>query len=142
MVPMAVPSLSHVARDSAGGEALQGGLGQGILGLQRGSMSLQLREEARRGFAALADPRTVLLDVLESGRGWQRKGPSLEAWLTWELAHWLSAQPLPGLAQVSPAHGPTGYVPLGTVGSRPASPGLCSLLSSGTPGGQGLAPWD
>ncbi|XP_058999638.1 exonuclease mut-7 homolog isoform X7 [Mustela lutreola] len=61
----------------------------------------QLREEAWRGFAALADPRTVLLDVLESSRGWQRKGPSLEAWLTWELAHWLSAQPLPGLAQGS-----------------------------------------
>ncbi|XP_032162701.1 exonuclease mut-7 homolog isoform X2 [Mustela erminea] len=61
----------------------------------------QLREEARRGFAALADPRTVLLDVLESSRGWQQKGPSLEAWLTWELAHWLSTQPLPGLAQGS-----------------------------------------
>ncbi|XP_059266177.1 exonuclease mut-7 homolog isoform X4 [Mustela nigripes] len=95
------PLSASVARDSAGGEALQGSLGQDVLGPQRGPMSLQLREEARRGFAALADPRTVLLDVLESSRGWQRKGPSLEAWLTWELAHWLSAQPLPGLAQGS-----------------------------------------
>uniref|UniRef100_A0A8P0SNB1 Exonuclease 3'-5' domain containing 3 n=1 Tax=Canis lupus familiaris TaxID=9615 RepID=A0A8P0SNB1_CANLF len=66
------------------------------------SVSPQLREEAWRGFDALDDPRTGLLAMLESSRGWQQKGPSLESWLTCQLQHWLQAQPLPGPAQVSP----------------------------------------
>ncbi|XP_077707690.1 exonuclease mut-7 homolog isoform X3 [Canis aureus] len=61
----------------------------------------QLREEAWRGFDALDDPRTGLLAMLESSRGWQQKGPSLESWLTCQLQHWLQAQPLPGPAQCS-----------------------------------------
>ncbi|XP_034520779.1 exonuclease mut-7 homolog isoform X4 [Ailuropoda melanoleuca] len=61
----------------------------------------QLREEAWRGFAALDDPLTALLDMLESSRGWRRKGPSLEAWVTCELQRWLQARPLPGPAQCS-----------------------------------------
>lgn len=83
-------------------------------------MSPQLREEAWRGFAALDDPLTALLDMLESSRGWRRKGPSLEAWVTCELQRWLQARPLPGPAQVSPAHSRSGHVPLSTVGSMPA----------------------
>ncbi|XP_038469868.1 exonuclease mut-7 homolog isoform X9 [Canis lupus familiaris] len=61
----------------------------------------QLREEAWRGFDALDDPRTGLLAMLESSRGWQQKGPSLESWLTCQLQHWLQAQPLPGPAQAA-----------------------------------------
>uniref|UniRef100_A0A8C0RDG0 3'-5' exonuclease domain-containing protein n=1 Tax=Canis lupus familiaris TaxID=9615 RepID=A0A8C0RDG0_CANLF len=61
----------------------------------------QLREEAWRGFDALDNPRTGLLAMLESSRGWQQKGPSLESWLTCQLQHWLQAQPLPGPAQCS-----------------------------------------
>ncbi|XP_038533785.1 exonuclease mut-7 homolog isoform X9 [Canis lupus familiaris] len=61
----------------------------------------QLREEAWRGFDALDNPRTGLLAMLESSRGWQQKGPSLESWLTCQLQHWLQAQPLPGPAQAA-----------------------------------------
>lgn len=89
-------------------------------------MSPQLREEAWRGFAALDDPLTGLLDMLEGSQAWQRKGPSLEAWVVCELHRWLQARPLPAPAQVSPAHGPTSLAPstpsiaLGLVGSMPA----------------------
>ncbi|XP_058380571.1 exonuclease mut-7 homolog isoform X3 [Diceros bicornis minor] len=62
----------------------------------------QLREEAWRRFAALDDPRAGLLDMLEGSRGWQGKGPSLEAWVTCELQRWLQAQPHQGPAQCSP----------------------------------------
>ncbi|XP_047686546.1 exonuclease mut-7 homolog isoform X5 [Prionailurus viverrinus] len=61
----------------------------------------QLREEAWRGFAALDDPLTGLLDVLEGSQAWQRKGPSLEAWVVCELHRWLQARPLPASAQHS-----------------------------------------
>uniref|UniRef100_A0A673V7Z1 Exonuclease 3'-5' domain containing 3 n=1 Tax=Suricata suricatta TaxID=37032 RepID=A0A673V7Z1_SURSU len=61
----------------------------------------QLREEARRGFAALDDPLTGLLDMLEGSQAWQRKGPSLEAWVVCELHRWLQARPLPEPAQHS-----------------------------------------
>ncbi|XP_039076689.1 exonuclease mut-7 homolog isoform X2 [Hyaena hyaena] len=61
----------------------------------------QLREEAWRGFAALDDPLTGLLDVLEGSQAWQRKGPSLEAWVVCELHRWLRSQPLPAPAQRS-----------------------------------------
>lgn len=81
------------------------------------SVSPQLREEAWRGFDALDDPRTGLLAMLESSRGWQQKGPSLESWLTCQLQHWLQAQPLPGPAQVSPAHSPTSHSHLASVAS-------------------------
>ncbi|XP_040316201.1 exonuclease mut-7 homolog isoform X3 [Herpailurus yagouaroundi] len=59
----------------------------------------QLREEAWRGFAALDDPLTGLLDMLEGSQAWQRKGPSLEAWVVCELHRWLQARPLPASAQ-------------------------------------------
>nr|XP_060464061.1 exonuclease mut-7 homolog isoform X2 [Panthera onca] len=61
----------------------------------------QLREEAWRGFAALDDPLTGLLDMLEGSQAWQRKGPSLEAWVVCELHRWLQARPLPAPAQHS-----------------------------------------
>ncbi|XP_042819500.1 exonuclease mut-7 homolog isoform X1 [Panthera tigris] len=61
----------------------------------------QLREEAWRGFAALDDPLTGLLDMLEGSQAWQRKGPSLEAWVVCELHRWLQARPLPVPAQHS-----------------------------------------
>ncbi|XP_053060270.1 exonuclease mut-7 homolog isoform X1 [Acinonyx jubatus] len=61
----------------------------------------QLREEAWRGFAALDDPLTGLLDMLEGSQAWQRKGPSLEAWVVCELHRWLQARPLPASAQHS-----------------------------------------
>ncbi|XP_045326044.1 exonuclease mut-7 homolog isoform X2 [Leopardus geoffroyi] len=61
----------------------------------------QLREEAWRGFAALDDPLTGLLDMLEGSQAWQRKGPSLEAWVVCELHRWLQARPLPAPAQPS-----------------------------------------
>ncbi|XP_033271081.1 exonuclease mut-7 homolog isoform X2 [Orcinus orca] len=61
-----------------------------------------LREEAQRGFAALEDPLSALLDMLDSSRGWQGKGPSLEAWVTRELKRCLQAQLCPGPARGSP----------------------------------------
>ena len=69
-------------------------------------MSPQLREEAQRGFAALEDPLAALLDMLDGSQGWRGKGPSLEAWVARELKRCLQAQPCPGPARVSPAHGP------------------------------------
>lgn len=74
-------------------------------------VSLQFKEEAWRGFAALDDPRSALLDLLEGRKAWRRKGHSLEAWLTRELERWLQARPPPGPAQVSPLpRGPTSHV--------------------------------
>uniref|UniRef100_A0A8C9BL32 Exonuclease 3'-5' domain containing 3 n=1 Tax=Phocoena sinus TaxID=42100 RepID=A0A8C9BL32_PHOSS len=70
---------------------------------QRGLVSPQLREEAQRGFATLEDPLAALLDMLDSSRGWQGKGPSLEAWVACELKRCLQAQLCPGPARVSPA---------------------------------------
>ncbi|XP_007945268.1 exonuclease mut-7 homolog [Orycteropus afer afer] len=63
----------------------------------------QLREEAWRGFAALDDPLTGLLDMLESGLPSKGQGHSLLAWLACELQRWLQAQPrYPGPAPGSP----------------------------------------
>jgi hypothetical protein len=59
-------------------------------------VSLQLREEAWRGFAALYDPLAGLLDMLEDSQGWRGKGPSLKTWVTRELQRWLQTQPTQG----------------------------------------------
>lgn len=73
--------------------------------------SPQFKEEAWRGFAALDDPHTALLDLLEARTAPWRKGPSLEAWLVRELERWLQARPPLGPSQVSPSPGPIGHVP-------------------------------
>lgn len=87
--------------------------------------------------------------MLESGQGRQGTGPSLEVWVACELSCWLQARPCPGLAQVSPAHSPTGHspetpafrlsTPPGTVGSMPhdQAPQPVSLPVVG--GGEALA---
>ncbi|KAB1280318.1 Exonuclease mut-7-like protein [Camelus dromedarius] len=62
----------------------------------------QLREEAWRGFAALDDPLTSLLDMLDGSQGWRGRGPSLEAWVACELKRWLQTRPRPRPAQGSP----------------------------------------
>ncbi|XP_072816686.1 exonuclease mut-7 homolog isoform X3 [Vicugna pacos] len=62
----------------------------------------QLREEAWRGFAALDDPLTSLLDMLDGSQGWRGRGSSLEAWVACELKRWLQTRPRPRPAQGSP----------------------------------------
>lgn len=59
----------------------------------------QLREEAWKWFAALDNPLTTLLDMLDASRGCGGRDPSLEAWVARELERWLQAQPHPGPAQ-------------------------------------------
>ncbi|XP_064146843.1 exonuclease mut-7 homolog isoform X7 [Loxodonta africana] len=66
----------------------------------------QLREEAWQGFAALDDPLTGLLDMLEGGRASGGQGHSLQTWVACEMQRWLQAQPPhPGLAPGSPQLG-------------------------------------
>ncbi|XP_010831691.1 PREDICTED: exonuclease mut-7 homolog isoform X2 [Bison bison bison] len=60
---------------------------------------LRLREEAWKWFAALDNPLTTLLDMLDASRGCGGRDPSLEAWVARELERWLQAQPHPGPAQ-------------------------------------------
>ncbi|XP_064146840.1 exonuclease mut-7 homolog isoform X4 [Loxodonta africana] len=65
-----------------------------------------LREEAWQGFAALDDPLTGLLDMLEGGRASGGQGHSLQTWVACEMQRWLQAQPPhPGLAPGSPQLG-------------------------------------
>uniref|UniRef100_A0A8C3WTF6 Exonuclease 3'-5' domain containing 3 n=1 Tax=Catagonus wagneri TaxID=51154 RepID=A0A8C3WTF6_9CETA len=84
-------------------------------------VSPQLREEAQKGFAALADPLAGLLDMLDGSRGWQGTGPSLEAWVARELKRWLQAQPCP-------------LPPPGSPGLRQLQARAVRILVEGPPG--------
>ncbi|XP_006863839.1 PREDICTED: probable exonuclease mut-7 homolog [Chrysochloris asiatica] len=80
---------------SGGADRLEGGSRDPLLLLQElqarwpQKKLKQLREEAWRGFAALDDPLTGLLDLLEGGQAVH----SLQAWVTCELQRWLQTQP-------------------------------------------------
>ncbi|XP_075761943.1 exonuclease mut-7 homolog isoform X2 [Pelodiscus sinensis] len=54
----------------------------------------KLKEETRRGFAALEDPLAGLLDMLESSSDWQGKGHSLGCYITNELQLWIKEHPV------------------------------------------------
>nr|XP_042711631.1 exonuclease mut-7 homolog isoform X4 [Chrysemys picta bellii] len=56
-------------------------------------MNKQLKEETRRGFAALEDPLAGLLDMLESSSDWKGKGHSLGYYITNELQLWIKEHP-------------------------------------------------
>ncbi|XP_074976534.1 exonuclease mut-7 homolog isoform X6 [Caretta caretta] len=56
-------------------------------------MNKQLKEETRRGFAALEDPLAGLLDMLESSSDWKGKGQSLGYYITNELQLWIKEHP-------------------------------------------------
>ena len=88
------------------GQLRSGGRAGGEDSPQWGLASPQLREEAWKWFAALDNPLTTLLDMLDASRGCGGRDPSLEAWVARELERWLQAQPHPGPAQVSPTLGP------------------------------------
>uniref|UniRef100_A0A8C4Y136 Exonuclease 3'-5' domain containing 3 n=1 Tax=Gopherus evgoodei TaxID=1825980 RepID=A0A8C4Y136_9SAUR len=53
----------------------------------------KLKEETRRGFAALEDPLAGLLDMLESSSDWKGKGHSLGYYITNELQLWIKEHP-------------------------------------------------
>ncbi|XP_074871617.1 exonuclease mut-7 homolog [Carettochelys insculpta] len=53
----------------------------------------KLKEETRRGFAALEDPLAGLLDMLENCNDWKGKGHSLGYYITNELHLWIKEQP-------------------------------------------------
>ncbi|KAM9207587.1 exonuclease mut-7 homolog isoform 3-T6 [Dugong dugon] len=89
----------------------------------------QLREEAWQGFAALDDPLTGLLDMLEGGRTGGGQGRSLQAWVACELQRWLQAQPLSlRLAPGSPQLGQLQARAAGVLAGSPLS--LTELLVS------------
>ncbi|CAK6433445.1 unnamed protein product [Pipistrellus nathusii] len=97
----------------AGADPTGGPAGQDMLGFLPALQALwsarqpqQFKEEAWRGFAALDDPHTALLDLLEARTAPWRKGPSLEAWLVRELERWLQARPPLGPSQGGPGLGP------------------------------------
>ncbi|XP_061459965.1 exonuclease mut-7 homolog isoform X2 [Rhineura floridana] len=53
----------------------------------------KLREEAHLGFAALQDPLTWLLDILEDSRAWKGKGHCLVSHVVRELHLWMKKHP-------------------------------------------------
>ncbi|NWI13933.1 MUT7 Exonuclease, partial [Crypturellus soui] len=56
-------------------------------------VSQQLKEEIRRGFAALEDPLAGLLDMLETSSDWKGKGHSLGYYISSELQLWIKEHP-------------------------------------------------
>ncbi|KGL81519.1 putative exonuclease mut-7, partial [Tinamus guttatus] len=53
----------------------------------------ELKEEIRRGFAALEDPLAALLDMLETSSDWKGKGHSLGYYISSELQLWIKEHP-------------------------------------------------
>uniref|UniRef100_A0A4W2H2G5 Exonuclease 3'-5' domain containing 3 n=1 Tax=Bos indicus x Bos taurus TaxID=30522 RepID=A0A4W2H2G5_BOBOX len=104
------------------GQLRSGGRAGGEDSPQWGLASPQLREEAWKWFAALDNPLTTLLDMLDASRGCGGRDPSLEAWVARELERWLQAQPHPGPAQVSP-----------TLALKPLQARAVRLLTEGPP---------
>ncbi|KAM6170163.1 exonuclease mut-7 homolog [Rhynchocyon petersi] len=65
----------------------------------------QLQEETWQAFAALNDPLTGLLDMLEANQAGRKLCPSLQTWVVCELQRWLQTQPVypepaPGSSQL------------------------------------------